>query len=930
MWLSGFSFFIPINIYAKTADWKKIHTPHLDIYFPKSSLSKIAQEIAYKMDVLYKPICQNLNTFPDPIPLLILNQQTLSNGFFFYENKQPRISFFTFPSQDYHLLAGDDWLNKLLVHEFRHNVQHWCSLAKFPSFYLPTWFKEGDAVGIETVLSNGGRGRDAYFTLLYKVNVLNYNGFTYLKQNHNSLKHAMANDYAFGYLFTTYLRRVYGADIIRRLFTGTTLIDTVNYFGFYYRIKQLTGKNIHQIYAEANQEFKKMWQLQLQNRTISSYELLHQRQKFDTGLIHYNQPQALGDGYLVIQCGLGIPVHFRWLSNNSIEEKKIATPVDIANQDYISFSTSGTKFIWIAKQATKNHGKIQMNAIRSYDLATKRIKTLVSNTRYSYASLSPDGKYIIAVETDENYCHSLVLLNAQDGSTIKQFPNPANDYFLTPRFSTDGKKLITIRYQKDKANLELIDIENETIIPLIVNTHELIGTPVCHQEYVYYSSPYNGIDDIYAIHIPSKTKYQVTSSKYGAYNPAISADGKYILYNDYALEGMNAVKTPIDITNWIPMTQVADKTIRYYEPLIEQEKANYHSSSTTKTSNKYTVQDYHPNQGIKPKLAILPKKVNESLAIDPAGNNLALGILFENLLQKWCFVLLGLGYKMHQFNLNYFTANHSAALFTQLVYKGLSPTITLDASIVPYMHTAGLPPFPRFIVYRTALACSGKIKQKIKFFHDSYRHTLSFSSQSRCAEFQGFPFFWCPQTYDISWKSSTTTCERDLRPRFGHVLSIAYTHRLFGLGEPTENHTGTLKLFFPGFSQHHSFQITLNYLHRKIHPSLTEILLIGNEMQQEQRINTQYPLTAQVDYLFPLFYPDWEIQPIFFLSKRISARLKYEIVYDAFLALLQKNIKLPQQKLSTHIILENSWINVTLDASYNLTYNQWEFNVDLF
>jgi hypothetical protein len=83
-------------------------------------------------------------------------------------------------------------------------------------------------------------------------------------------------------------------------------------------------------------------------------------------------------------------------------------------------------------------------------------------------------------------------------------------------------------------------------------SNENVGHPVLHGHYLFFNSPVSGIDNIYAIDLSNNVRYQVTSSKYGAYNPAISADGKFIYYNDQSKDGLDVVRTSFDPATWQP------------------------------------------------------------------------------------------------------------------------------------------------------------------------------------------------------------------------------------------------------------------------------------------------------------------------------------------------------------------------------------------
>jgi hypothetical protein len=105
-------------------------------------------------------------------------------------------------------------------------------------------------------------------------------------------------------------------------------------------------------------------------------------------------------------------------------------------------------------------------------------------------------------------------------------------------------------------------------------TSENMGHPVLWGNFLFYNSPISGIDNIYVFDIESNRKHQVTSSKYGAYNPVLSADGKFIYYNEQTRDGMDVVKIPVDPTSWKSF-EVKKDPKSFYQRITEQEGRPY-------------------------------------------------------------------------------------------------------------------------------------------------------------------------------------------------------------------------------------------------------------------------------------------------------------------------------------------------------------------
>ncbi|MEJ2005077.1 MAG: hypothetical protein P8X57_08975, partial [Cyclobacteriaceae bacterium] len=98
--------------------------------------------------------------------------------------------------------------------------------------------------------------------------------------------------------------------------------------------------------------------------------------------------------------------------------------------------------------------------------------------------------------------------------------------------------------------------------------------PVYHDSTIYYNSPKTGIDNIHALDLRTGNHYQVTKSRYGAYNPVISNDGHDLIYNEHRLNGLDVVRTPIDPALWKLMPDTLQGAPKYFEPILSQEGAN--------------------------------------------------------------------------------------------------------------------------------------------------------------------------------------------------------------------------------------------------------------------------------------------------------------------------------------------------------------------
>jgi hypothetical protein len=870
-----------------TDHWQCIRTPHYDIIF-LDEMHREAQRLANTLETLYLPISKTLQVKPTHIPILLRSRSAISNGFVTLGPPR-RAVFYNFPLASSKLQLANEWFHVLAVHELRHVAQLEYWLTRYSpidlSFALPdqAWLHEGDAVGIETALTTGGRGRSPYFSLLYKVNLLEQGGFSYYKQMIGSYQHQVPDRYQLGYFMTTYLRRKYGADIIRQLLLRESLWEHLNPFTLYNRLKKLTGKSIIRIYQDANNELKKLWEQQLQGLRITPYQPIAERITDD--YTDYNYPQPTQDGVIVLKSGIDTPTQFVKIDAQGHEDI-ICTPVGIAPQERFSVAKDQICWIWYQDGYPVDEEKPSSKTIQIYNLKTQQFTTIASPHRYHTASLSPDGTQIAACITDEGFNHYLQLLHTTTGKLIKQLPNPENDYFLTPSWSMDGKHIVAVKHARSKATITYINSQTGAMQDLLPYTTEAIDNPILRGEYVYYSSSYSGIDNIYAIHLKTKQRFQVTSSKYGAYHPAISADGKWLLYNDFGKNGMNAVKISLNPQQWTPITQVQDRSIRYYQPLVTQED---NAGVLNKVLNVV-----YPTEAYKPLENLL---IYKELAYKPLLNGTA-ELILSNLFQDWRWTMLGLQYNQDK---------AATRLFTRLTYQVWKPTLSVDLSLLRIKQ-----PVQGKANYSQEIGLS--IHMPWRWYEGAYTNHLILKTRSQVNTWNVPTKWYVAQDYIVHWARKSAKSHRDIRSPWGQTFKMDYTHVW---NRPSiQQYAAQCKLYFPGLGRHHSFRAGISYQYKN-----TPLLFWdAPELKLHHLSYTKdHQLGFCIDYWFPIAYPDWGPMP-YVLIKRIGTNLVYDYAYDL-------NGKKPYHSIGVDLTMDISWLHVGFNLMYRITEHKPDFGV---
>jgi hypothetical protein len=851
--------------------WHRIRTPHTDIIF-KGNMSREAQRMANTLEYLYAPLFHPLEIQNKRIALILNNQTVHKNGL--TQLSPYKMGFNTFPHQDYNFIGSNDWLHVLATHEFRHAAQYATLQRNFNRLAhilggelflggsitatVPLWLLEGDAVDRETELTASGRGRIPYFFLLYKTNLLTHKKYGYNKHRLGSFKHPLPNHYLTGYLLTAHLRSNYGDAILTKIFRKNTLPMPLPM-----AIKKITGRSISQIYKDMNQVLQTHWQKQLEGLELTETTRLNPRSRAD--YIDYRYPQLDQKGHVIaLKSGIGTVTQFVALDRNKCSHK-ILIPGDIDAK--ISFSVAQNKIVWIEKMLDARWENRSYGVIKRYDTQTKRLKTLTHRSRYGSAELSPDATKIIAFESDESYNHQLVILDAENGQVLQRLPNPDNHFYLTPKWSEDGKHIVVIKNVRQRVTIALINISTGKTQDLLPYSTEPLGCPVMKGHYVLYNSAYSGIDNIYAIDLATCQRYQVTSSQYGAYHPSISADNQWLLFNNFTEDGMDAVKIPFTPQQWTPLAQIEKRAVHAYAPTATQEGSSDSLAHIPK--HTYFVERYHPWQHTLNVHSWLsfnhisfntedPQKFSKSL--QQVGLDI---IRSKNLLDTTEVVV----------NYLHDLKEKWGQVDVKVSYLGWYPIISLTGRLQGT--------YQKIQTYHRYLLLQLVIPWTLQ--HGQYTYKPSIATTSTL--YNNAHTTWCTQTYKGGVSRSSKKSPKDIYFPWEQKGTVKYEHTPYGGDNPVLKSSTELTaiLHFPGLAKHHSLRWGLEYEH--VNEAFKQAA-IENELRMKPlgwyeciRQRCKESISASVRYALPICYPDWSMGPFLYV-KRLRAETGYHFRCD--------------------------------------------------
>ena len=857
--------------------WQQIKSEHFKIIYPKG-LEQEAQRTTNILENIYEPATTSLGALPRRFPIILQNQYAVSNGF--VTVAPYRSEFYMFEPQDYRFQGNDRWLEKLAVHEYRHMVQFEKVITPFnkimyflmgeygpflaASLAAPQWLFEGDAVGVETAFGRSGRGRTPYFMMAFKANLIEKGGFNYYKQHLKSFRDLVPNHYVTGYLMTTYLKNKSGVDVWDRILDRSFHRPYIP-FTFTGSIKKESGSYLVPTYKEMMAEQKQLYTEQLNQISPTPFTTL--KHEPNPNFTNYYYPRKVLDNQtLAVKSGFSVIPTFVLIDQQGNEEPIFALG---PWQNPAALSSNDSLVVWTELELDPRWQRRTYSVIKKLDLRTKKAVQLTKKTKYQAPAISNNGQWIAAIHQSESGLLEIHLLDAKTGEMIKAFRNPENNRYAVPQFDAEDKKLVLLKNLDEGKTMVIKDIETEKEESLFFSDQENLGNPILMGSWIFYATDHNGIDNIYAINIEDGERYQVTSSKFGAFSPRPSKNGE-LLYNEYTADGFEMAAVSIKPDSWKKVDEVKYVGLNFHQKMVDaenHEEVLYNYPDSTYETSKY------------PKLLKTVRPHSWGLSTAPVNNNFGWGIYSNDLLQTTSLGASAL------YNSNENVWRFIASASYQALFPVIDARVSLGARTTDVLVQEGGNIYTRTYHWDENSVSLG-FRIPLLLTNSKYSRQLSFGASTQ---------YTSVENYDIPFSSPVLTHVRngelistrysasyvrllkknylDLNSKWGQTLQLIYKQTPFGGDYQSEQFSAQLGLYFPGVFRHHSLHLTSSYQYDH-----NDEYQFSSPIQFTRGYNYtsfDHYTNLAINYKMPLAYLDWHVGPIFNL-RRIYVNAFYD------------------------------------------------------
>ena len=873
------SFQLNAQYYSRGQDpsginWKQIKTENFQIIFPSNYVEE-AKYVADVFEYIYTIGAESLGHEPKKISVIIHNETIESNGFVAWAPK--RVELFITPPQnnDTHT-----WMERLIVHEYRHVVQvdklnqgitqilGWMfgeqAIGVVLGSFVPLWFLEGDAVVMETALTNSGRGRLPVFEQGLRAQILEKEIYSYNKAYFGSYKDYVPSYYELGYVLVAALRAEHGADVWDPVITNVAR-RPYTLLPFTFGMKKAAGVHISQHYFNTLTYLDSAWTKQREQTIITPIKHVPTANKLYS---NYNNVHFINErSFIALKSGLKDIPKIVTIDHKGNEEVLFIPGRYMHN----SLSYRAGKAVWSEMRRDPRWAHRSWSEIHLYDLKSGKHKKLSSGTKWFSPAISHNGQQIAVVESNELSENFLVIISAESGEEIRRFQLENNDFLMTPSWSSSGREIIFVALDHRGKRIDIINAETGNIETALPPTHVEISKPVFWGTHFFFNAAYSGINNIYYYDKRNKIINSIISTDFGVVNASLSPSGMQFACSDYTSEGYKiGIANIVDIDE-IPVENIENNSVNFAETIAQQESGLVIPENIE--SKDHEVRNYS-------KIANLFRLHSWGPAvIDVSNTKIRPGIsmLFQNSLST---SFLNTGYE-HNIN------EGLGKLFVDYSYHGFYPVLSANYEIGRRKTFLFEKPF----LY-TEQSASGMASLPLSF---NYRHLFyGFSPSVSISQFQFVPdvtdtiFSDDGRQYALFEEQSMNTLsyrayayiyraavQRDMNPRFGQVIDVFYSHNPLG-GHSLGTLFGARSItYLPGILRHHSLKVTAGY----------QELLSGNSIfsyrgflnyprgifhQRHRSLNTVF-----TDYAFPIIYPDMSLPGVVYI-KRLSANMFFD------------------------------------------------------
>ncbi len=557
--------------------WKTVETGHFRINY-YSTEDEVAQRVAELAESIHARLSPTLNWKPaEKVEITLVDQTDSANGLTSIIPYNEIVLYLTAPDDLSPLGDVDDWYETLLTHEYTHTL-HIDQIRGLPALYnklvgkavspnqvQPRWFTEGLAVYMESSRTAGGRLRSSMWNMFMRADVLEDN-FAPLDVFSNTPRRWPQGNiwYLYGSFFLRYVAETYGEQAIRTIIDdyGRQIVP----FAVNRSMRRATGRTYEEIYPA--------WRAALRREYEAQVDVIRKK--------------GIREGTRLTFRG-GTAEHPVWVPKNGFAD--YAGDLVYFRDD--AHSTGGLYGVHVARdekgaaQPTDSDPEL---VVRTNDVATASFapdgslvfesvdvfrhifnftdlhrlapgvtspsglegvrERLTTGFRARAPDVSPDGRRIVfATGTRGTSTMQIADLGPAGIKNVRPLvPSARFEQVFHAAWSPDNRHVAYSVWKKGGyRDIRYVDTRDGSFVDLTLD-RAIDGGPSFTPDgkWLLFHSDRTKVMNVYAWEVATGRLKQITNVVNGAYQPAVSPDGKTLAYVGYTHAGFDLFAMPFD------------------------------------------------------------------------------------------------------------------------------------------------------------------------------------------------------------------------------------------------------------------------------------------------------------------------------------------------------------------------------------------------
>lgn len=486
-------------------------------------------------------------------------------------------------------------------------LEHVLGSTPQPNMAVPSWFKEGVAVELETRLTGIGRSHGAFYDMYIRQAVADGALFSKDFATLDTINSHFSPKWPWtlrAYLFGTLLVGAMDKDSKK----SKELIDTVASsvpFQFETNFREVMGISLKEFWLALRQNLKTTFDKKIKALTVTPLTPI----KYLTNTGYYKN-------------GLSLSPNQKWLVTTEVrpdEDGKISLiDLSIDGSDFNSKNrlvdrTSGSKISFsktsrfIAFDDVQRSDRYKTSSdIFVFDLKTRRYVEASPNFGAKDPDIHPDGKHLVFVVNQQG--RDILMSSDTSWENLKVLYDPASwSRISLPQYNHDGSKVVFSIHNDKTGGEDLVLLTAEGLKVLVANAKlnfnpSWIGD---RDSLLFASNMKDDVFNIYKMDIATSQVYKLTNTIGGFFYPVSDKDYKRIFFVSYRSNGYDVATAKIDDLSNVPIAPRELITSRHFSYVIPQELETQEPPPQVSTSNYFGLKYLLP-QYIVPSIRILP------------------------------------------------------------------------------------------------------------------------------------------------------------------------------------------------------------------------------------------------------------------------------------------------------------------------------------